>query len=175
MAIPPLKTPLIDRNGMITQPWAAYFREVNQGGTATGETVAEHLSDAVDAHDASAISNSPSGNLAATNVQAALNELQSNLDALDTEIDGLEGDSAYEVAVSNGFVGSESDWLESLVGETGATGATGGTGPQGSTGPQGPEGPPGGAVNTQFAVNVFEGFIYTDSQSGHAYILENAS
>lgn len=49
---------------------------------------------------------------------------------------GLPGDdglSAYEVAVENGFVGSEQDWLDSLVG------------PEGPEGPQGPPGD-GGAV-----------------------------
>ena len=40
-----------------------------------------HLADAVDAHDASAISNVASGNLVATEVQAALNELQTELDS----------------------------------------------------------------------------------------------
>jgi hypothetical protein len=35
----------------------------------------DHIADPTDAHDASAISSVPSGNLAATNVQAALNEL----------------------------------------------------------------------------------------------------
>ena len=39
-----------------------------------------HIIDIDDAHDASAISNIPSGNLAATNVQAALNELQTDVD-----------------------------------------------------------------------------------------------
>jgi hypothetical protein len=39
-----------------------------------------HLSDSADAHDASAISNVPAGNLAATDVQAALNELQGDID-----------------------------------------------------------------------------------------------
>lgn len=37
---------------------------------------------------------------------------------------GDPGKSAYEVAVDNGFVGSESAWLESLNGEDGADGAT---------------------------------------------------
>lgn len=32
---------------------------------------------------------------------------------------GEEGDSAYEVAVNNGFVGTEAEWLESLRGEPG--------------------------------------------------------
>lgn len=39
-----------------------------------------HISDATDAHDASAISSVPAGNLAATDVQGALNELQSDVD-----------------------------------------------------------------------------------------------
>ena len=63
--------------------------------------------------------------------------------------DGVDGDSAYQVAVNNGFVGTESEWLDSLVGPTGATGATGAQGPQGdpgatgATGAQGPQGVPG--------------------------------
>ncbi len=41
----------------------------------------DHIADAADAHAASAITNTPTGNLAATTVQAALNELQSELDS----------------------------------------------------------------------------------------------
>ncbi len=44
-----------------------------------------HINDVADAHDASAISNIPSGNLAATDVQAALNELQSDIDTRATQ------------------------------------------------------------------------------------------
>lgn len=43
--------------------------------------IANHIADTTDAHDASAISNVPSGNLAATDVQGALNELQSDVDS----------------------------------------------------------------------------------------------
>lgn len=56
---------------------------------------------------------------------------------------GANGDSAYQVAVANGFVGTESAWLASLVGATGPTGATGATGPKGDTGAAGPQGPTG--------------------------------
>lgn len=62
---------------------------------------------------------------------------------------GAPGPSAYEVAVTNGFEGSETEWLESLVGPKGDTGAkgakgdTGAQGPAGDTGPIGPEGPEG--------------------------------
>lgn len=37
--------------------------------------------------------------------------------------DGADGKSAYEIAKENGFVGTESEWLESLKGEKGADGA----------------------------------------------------
>ena len=42
---------------------------------------------------------------------------------------GATGKSAYEVAVEEGFEGTEDEWLMSLVGPTGAIGATGATGP----------------------------------------------
>lgn len=59
--------------------------------------------------------------------------------------DGADGSSAYEIAVSDGFVGTESEWLTSLVG---ATGPQGPTGPQGDTGPQGAQGIQGDAGAT---------------------------
>lgn len=71
-----------------------------------------HLADAVDAHDASAISSIPSGNLAATDVQAALNELQSDIDtrALDsnlqahiTDISDAHDASAISVVPASGI------------------------------------------------------------------------
>ena len=70
---------------------------------------------------------------------------------------GDDGDSAYEVAVANGFVGTEQEWLDSLVGPEGPEG------PQGEQGPQGPAGsgtgdmlsstydPDGGARQVAFA------------------------
>jgi hypothetical protein len=48
--------------------------------------------------------------------------------------------SAYQVALNNGFSGTQAQWLSPLVGATGSTGATG---PTGSTGPQGPTGATG--------------------------------
>lgn len=50
--------------------------------TITDPNLTAHLNDTTDAHDASAISNVPSGNLAATDVQTALNELQGDIDSL---------------------------------------------------------------------------------------------
>lgn len=45
---------------------------------------------------------------------------------------GQDGDSAYAVAVANGFVGTEAQWLASLVGPQGPKGDTGPAGPAGS-------------------------------------------
>lgn len=37
----------------------------------------------------------------------------------------VDGDSAYQVALNNGFVGDEDDWLASLVGPQGEQGIQG--------------------------------------------------
>ena len=65
---------------------------------------------------------------------------------LGTGIPGKDGKSAYEIAVDNGFVGTESEWLESLKGpqgEPGPQGPAGTEGPKGDTGPKGEQGEPG--------------------------------
>src|SRR5690625_4603977 len=56
---------------------------------------------------------------------------------------GVEGKSAYEVAVDNGFEGSEQDWLDSLVGPKGDPGPEGPKGDPGSQGPAGADGAKG--------------------------------
>ena len=59
---------------------------------------------------------------------------------------GTDGASAYQVAVANGFKGSEAEWLASLLGPQGPegpAGAEGRVGPTGAQGPAGPEGPAG--------------------------------
>lgn len=63
-----------------------------------------HILDTVDAHDASAISSVPAGNLAATDVQGALNELQSDIDtrALDSAVIKKDGSVAFTAAQSMG-------------------------------------------------------------------------
>lgn len=52
----------------------------------------------------------------------------------------VTGYSAYEIAVQNGYEGTEQEWLLSLKGAKGDTGATGPQGETGETGPQGPQG-----------------------------------
>ena len=56
---------------------------------------------------------------------------------------GANGKSAYELAVKNGFVGSEKEWLNSLNGQKGERGEAGARGDKGETGPQGPKGDTG--------------------------------
>ena len=53
---------------------------------------------------------------------------------------GDPGKSAYQVAVDNGFEGTEEEWLASLVGPQGPQGIQG---PQGATGPRGLQGDQG--------------------------------
>lgn len=40
------------------------------------------------------------------------------------DIPSLNGESAYNIAVKNGFVGTEAEWIESLKGEKGEIGKT---------------------------------------------------
>lgn len=62
---------------------------------------------------------------------------------------GARGKSAYQVAVDNGFEGTEQEWLESLVGapgepgKDGINGRDGRDGKDGATGPMGPAGKDG--------------------------------
>lgn len=58
-------------------------------------------------------------------------------DAGEDGSDGAPGDSAYEIAVSNGFSGTEAEWLDSLVGDQGIQGEQGETGETGETGDAG--------------------------------------
>lgn len=41
-------------------------------------------------------------------------------DGADSTVPGPSGDSAYQVAVNNGFMGTQAEWLDSLVGPPGA-------------------------------------------------------
>lgn len=69
-----------------------------------------------------------------SNITIETIELESSLDI------GRDGKSAYEIALSEGFEGSEAEWLASLKGEKGDKGDKGEKGDIGLTGPQGPQG-----------------------------------
>ena len=54
--------------------------------------------------------------------------------ALHNGANGTDGKSAYQIAVEQGYQGSESDWLSSLKGDKGNTGAKGNPGQDGANG-----------------------------------------
>ncbi len=96
---------------------------------------------------------------------------------------GTNGQSAYQAAVTNGFVGTEAQWLTSLQGATGSTGATG---PTGSTGAQGIQGLPGtngtngavgatGAAGTNAGVGGFTHYLGEAFNGGIIYYLYKGS
>lgn len=96
--------------------------------------------------------------------------------------DGTDGLSAYQVAVNNGFVGSEAAWLTSLQGADGAQGPAGPKGDDGDTGPQGPAGADGaaGAPGPGVPVGGVEGDMYvknsaTNYDGGWSSILTKAA
>lgn len=64
-------------------------------------------------------------------------------DTGDTGSRGAAGKSAYEVALQNGFTGTEADWLTSLKGQKGDTGAPGAKGAPGEKGERGEKGDAG--------------------------------
>lgn len=57
-------------------------------------------------------------------------------DAGENGINGADGFSAYELALQEGFEGTETEWLLSLVGKQGPQGETGATGEKGEQGEQ---------------------------------------
>ena len=94
-------------------------------------------------------------------------------------IPGENGKSAYEIAVSQGFEGTQQEWLTSLRGEKGDPGEQGPTGPkgekgdpgvQGITGPQGekgdqgPTGPQGEPGKTAYAYAQEAGYEGTEAE-----------
>ena len=90
-----------------------------------------------------------------------------------TNVGSSSGLSAYQIAVNNGFVGTEQQWLDSLVGSDGPTGATGPqgvqgiqgeTGPTGSQGNDGADGMPGDDGASAYEVALFNGFVGTEQQ-----------
>ena len=72
-----------------------------------------------------------------SNVGSAFDAVDEALTDINTRItdaggiQGERGESAYEIAVENGFAGTETDWLDSLQGDAGPAGPTGPEGPAG--------------------------------------------
>lgn len=87
-----------DKAKLVFNPITGNF-DVTQdvSGLATTADLNAHINNPTDAHDASAISSVPAGNLVATDVQSALNELQSDIDtrALDSAVIKKDGSVAF--------------------------------------------------------------------------------
>ena len=72
---------------------------------------------------------------------AQLMEAQTVIDSnIKENVSSTSGLSAYQIAVKNGFKGTEQEWLDSLVGPPGPAGPAG---PKGEQGPQGEKGDKG--------------------------------
>lgn len=81
---------------------------------------------------------------------------------------GADGKSAFEIAVENGFVGTETEWLESLKGSDGRDGIDG---KDGAIGPQGEQGPPG--TDGQPGRDGMNGFDGINGKSAFEIAVEN--
>ena len=74
---------------------------------------------------------------------------------------GKDGKSAYEIALENGFVGTETEWLESLKGADGKDGINGKDGVDGAPGQDGVNGSDG---KSAYEIAVENGFVGTESE-----------
>jgi hypothetical protein len=74
------------QEGTTARAWSAGDSVELRMTAGETQTLFDHVDKTSGAHAASAIANTPSGNLAATNVQAALNELQSDIDTRELSI-----------------------------------------------------------------------------------------
>ncbi|MBQ3447528.1 MAG: collagen-like protein [Synergistaceae bacterium] len=79
---------------------------------------------------------------------------------IDTDMQKLNGKSAYELAVQEGYTGTLTSWIASLKGAKGDTGSTGPTGATGPTGPQGVQG-----IQGLSAYQVAQAAGYTGTQA----------
>ena len=77
---------------------------------------------------------------------------------------GEDGKSAYEIAVENGFVGTEEEWLESLIGPPGPQGPQGIQGIQGEPGLPGADGADGADGLSAYEIAVNNGFVGTEAE-----------
>lgn len=80
---------------------------------------------------------------------------------------GKDGKSAYEIAVANGFIGAESEWLESLKGSDGRDGVDGKDGTDGLPGKDGVDGEPGANGTdgkSAYIIAVEHGFTGTETE-----------
>ena len=78
---------------------------------------------------------------------------------------GIPGASAYDIAVADGFVGTEEEWLLSLVGNPGNPGSPGAPGAPGNNGDPGPTGERG--FTGDQGLSGLSGFLPQDDTGWH--------
>ena len=83
-------------------------------------------------------------------------------------LNGKDGKSAYEIAVQNGFEGTETEWLESLKGQDGKDGKDGIDGKDGKDGADGENGTPG--IPGIDGKDGKHAYVFTSSGTGAAYL-----
>ena len=102
-----------------------------------------------------------------SNVPPTPDLYQQLLQKIQSASKGTDGKSAYEIAVEHGFVGTETDWLESLKGidgKNGADGLPGKDGKNGTDGLPGRDGINGSDGKSAYIIAVEHGFSGTETE-----------
>lgn len=73
-------------------------------------------------------------------------------------LNGVDGLSSYDIAVINGFIGTESDWLITL---------------QGPEGPQGPQGPNGEDASNNLQKTITSNYTLQDIDNNYTILVDN--
>jgi hypothetical protein len=76
-------------------------------GSTASTNLTNHLNDTTDAHDASAISNIPAGSLSSTDIQAAINELDGDIQAHITDISDAHDASSISSVPSGNLIATD--------------------------------------------------------------------
>ena len=99
-----------------------------------------------------------------SNVPPTPDLYQQLLQKIQSASKGLDGKSAFEIAVEHGFVGTETEWLESLKGVDGKDGVNGKDGCDGRNGADGLPGRDGIDGKSAYIIAVEHGFSGTENE-----------
>ena len=99
-----------------------------------------------------------------SNVPPTPDLYQQLLEKIQSASKGTDGKSAFEIAVEHGFVGTETEWLESLKGVDGLPGKDGKNGTDGLPGRDGIDGINGSDGKSAYIIAVEHGFTGTENE-----------
>ena len=109
-----------------------------------------------------------------SNVPPTPDLYQQMLQKIQSASKGLDGKSAFEIAVEHGFVGTETEWLESLKGVDGKDGCDGRNGVDGLPGKDGKDGADGvPGHNGADGKNGVDGINGSDGKSAYIIAVEH--